>query len=177
MTNFNSTVNRRDFVRASLVLGGGLLVTVYGCGPNGEAPAAQAISDGSLAPNAFVRIGTDGKVLVTSKHLEMGQGAYTGLATLIAEELDADWSTVSVEGAGADDKKYGNTTMGGLQGTGGSSAIANSFDQHRKAGATARAMLIAAAAKQWSVPAAELTTEPGAVLHGASKRRDRKSVV
>ena len=171
MTNFNSAVNRRDFVRASLVLGGGLLVTVYGCGPNGEAPAAQGISDGSLAPNAFVRIGTDGKVLVTSKHLEMGQGAYTGLATLIAEELDADWSTVSVEGAGADDKKYGNTTMGGLQGTGGSSAIANSFDQHRKAGATARAMLIAAAAKQWSVPAAELTTEPGAVLHAASKRR------
>ena len=166
-----SNVSRRDFVRVSLALGGGLLVSVYGCGSNGDLPAADAPGDGSLAPNAFVRIDTNGNVIVTSKHLEMGQGAYTGLATLIAEELDADWSKVTVEGAGADDRKYGNLSMGGMQGTGGSSAIANSFDQHRKAGAMARAMLVAAAAKQWNVPASELTTEPGEVVHASSQRR------
>ena len=171
MINFDASVSRRDFVRVSLVVGGGLMVSVYGCGPNGELPAASAANGTAFQPSAFVRIDTDGKVIVTAKHLEMGQGAYTGLATLIAEELDADWRMVSVEGAGADDKKFGNSAMGGMQGTGGSSAIANSFEQHRKAGATARALLLAAAARQWSVPASELTTEPGAVLHAASKRR------
>ena len=171
MNHFDSTVSRRDFVRVSLVVGGGLLVSVYGCGPNGEAPSSAATADESLAPNAFVRIDTNGNVRVTSKHLEMGQGTYTGLATIIADELDADWSKVSVEGAGADDKRYGNLGMGGLQGTGGSNAMANSWEQHRKAGATARAMLIAAAAQQWKVPASELTTEPGEVVHASSKRR------
>ena len=167
----DAAVSRRDFVRASLVLGGGFMVSVYGCGPRGEAPDATAMANGTLAPNAFVSIDANGNVHVTSKHLEMGQGAYTGLATIIADELDADWSTVTVEGAGADDKKYGNATLGGLQGTGGSSAIANSWMQHRKAGATARAMLIAAAAKQWNMPASDLTTEPGVVVHASTNRR------
>jgi isoquinoline 1-oxidoreductase subunit beta len=170
LSRTESTVSRRDFVRVSLVLGGGLMVSVYGCGPNGE-EVATASADGSLSPNAFVSIDVNGNVRVTSKHLEMGQGTYTGLATLIADELDADWSKVTVDGAGADDKKYGNSNIGGMQGTGGSSAIANSWTQHRKAGATARAMLIAAAAKQWGVPASELTTEPGEVVHVATKRR------
>ncbi|HYW50874.1 MAG TPA: xanthine dehydrogenase family protein molybdopterin-binding subunit [Gemmatimonadaceae bacterium] len=165
-----STVSRRDFVRASLVLGGGLMISVYGCGPNGE-EVVPTVAGGLFAPNAFVRIDANGDVIITSKHLEMGQGAYTGLATIVAEELDADWTKVRVEGAGADDKKYGNSVIGGLQGTGGSSAIANSYEQHRKAGATARAMLIAAAAKQWKVPASELVTEPGIVVHAASSRR------
>lgn len=165
-----SAVSRRDFVRVSLMVGGGLMVSVYGCGPNGEEPAVSA-SGAALEPNAFVRIDGSGNVLVTSKHLEMGQGTYTGLATIIADELDADWSKVTVEGAGADNKKYGNSTIGGLQGTGGSSAMANSWEQHRKAGATARAVLIAAAAKQWSVPSTDLTTEPGVVVHAATGRR------
>ena len=164
-------VSRRDFVRASLVLGGGLMITVTGCGSNGENEDDVQPGGASLSPNAFVRIDPQGRVTVISKHLEMGQGAYTGLATIIAEELDADWSSVSVVGAGASDTLYGNSAIGGMQGTGGSSAIANSYDQHRKAGATARAMLIAAAAKQWKVNARELTTEPGVVIHAASKRR------
>ena len=166
----DSTVSRRDFVRVSLVLGGGLMVSVYGCGPNGEEVMPTA-DGGTFAPNAFVRIDADGAVTVTSKHLEMGQGAYTGLATIVAEELDADWKTVRVEGAGADDKKYGNSSMGGMQATGGSSAIANSYEQLRKAGATARAMLVAAAAKQWNVSVADLVTEPGVVVHRATNRR------
>ena len=170
MIPLDSTVSRRDFVRVGLVLGGGLMVSVYGCGPNGEPQPVRA-ADGTLQPGALVRIDSKGNVIVTSKHLEMGQGAYTGLATIIADEMDADWSKVTVEGAGADDKKYGNAAMGGMQGTGGSTAMANSWTQHRKAGATARAMLVAAAAKQWGVPASELTTEPGEVVHAASKRR------
>lgn len=165
-------VSRRDFVRASLAVGGGLLVTVYGCSPAGAAaPGSTAKAGDAFTPNAFVRIDADGTVHVIAKHLEMGQGAYTGLATIIADELDADWSTIRVEGAPADDKRYGNIAMGGMMGTGGSTAIANSWEQHRKAGATARAMLVAAAAKQWGVPASELTTEPGEVVHAASKRR------
>lgn len=171
MSPFKSNVSRRDFVRVSLVVGGGLLVSVYGCAPGSDTPASGGADGPPLEPNAFVRIGTDGRVLVTSKHLEMGQGVYTGLATIIAEELDADWSMVNVVGAGADDAKYGNPSMGGMQATGGSSSIATSFEQHRKAGATARALLLAAAAQQWSVPVSELTTEPGVVVHAAKKQR------
>ncbi|MEP7384624.1 MAG: xanthine dehydrogenase family protein molybdopterin-binding subunit [Gemmatimonadota bacterium] len=170
--------SRRDFVRIGAALGGGLLVSVYaaGCAPSGEkAPggAADAAAGGTgdpFAPNAFVRIGRDGMVTVLAKHLEMGQGTYTGLATIVADELDADWSKVRVEGAPADTAKYINTAFG-MQGTGGSSAIANSWEQHRTAGATARAVLLAAAAKQWKVPVGELTTEPGVVVHASSKRR------
>src|SRR5690606_37884337 len=113
-------------------------------------------------PNAFVRIGTDDLVTVISKHLEMGQGTYTGLATIVAEELDAA-SQVRVEGAPADGKRYGNTQWGPVQGTGGSTAIANSWAQLRQAGATARAMLVAAAAQQWQVPAEEITVSNGVV--------------
>ena len=101
-----------------------------------------------FAPNAFVRIGADNTVTVISKHLEMGQGTYTGLPTLVAEELDADWAQMRVEGAPADARAT-TTCLGQAQGTGGSTAIANSFEQLRKAGATARAMLVAAAAEHW----------------------------
>ena len=162
-------VSRRDFVRVSLAVGGGLLVSVYGCAP-GESEPAKTGSGEPFAPNAFLRIEPNGDVVVRSKHLEMGQGIYTGLATLVAEELDADWSRVRVEAAPADAKTYSNLLFG-MQATGGSTSIANSWEQHRKAGATARAVLMAAAAKQWGVAVSELTTEPGAVVHAASKRR------
>jgi isoquinoline 1-oxidoreductase subunit beta len=170
MTPLNDALTRRDFVRVSMVLGGGLLVSVYGCSPAEDVANSGSVAT-SLIPNAFVQIGTDGRVLILSKHLEMGQGVYTGLATLIAEELDADWRSVRVEAAPADAKKYANLLMGTMQGTGGSSAIANSFEQHRKAGATARAMLMAAAAANWKVPLTELSTEPGFVVHTGSNRR------
>ena len=169
MTPNPTMVSRRDFVRVGVAVGGGLLVTVSGCGPK-DAAAPVAGGAGLLEPNAFVQIDGSGNVVVLSKHLEMGQGSYTGLATLIAEELDADWSRVRVEGAPADAKKYANTAFG-MQGTGGSSSIANSWEQHRKAGATARAVLMAAAAQQWGVAATELTTEPGVVVHAKSNRR------
>jgi isoquinoline 1-oxidoreductase beta subunit len=132
----------------------------------GPAPGAGA----GFIPNAFLRIGADNRVTVIAKHLEMGQGAYTGIATIVAEELDADWAQIQVESAPADAKRYANLVFGTLQGTGGSSAMANSWMQLREAGGKARAMLLAAAAKQWKVPVADLTVEKGVVYHAPSKR-------
>ena len=163
------TVSRRDFIKVGATAGAGLTLAfqLSGCGrPGGGAPQGEP-----FAPNAFVRVGDDGGVTVIAKHLEMGQGAYTGLATIVAEELDADWERVTVEGAPADASRYGNLQWGGAMGTGGSSAIANSYDQLRKAGATARAMLVAAAAAQWKVDPMTLTTERGVVTDPASRKR------
>jgi isoquinoline 1-oxidoreductase beta subunit len=162
-------VNRRDFLRAGLAATAGLTI---GCRLDGGGVAARAGAAGgaSLAPNAFVRVTPDNVVTVIAKHLEMGQGVYTGLATIVADELDADWAQVRVEAAPADVAKYANTLIG-VQGTGGSTAIANSFPQLRTAGATARAMLVAAAADAWKVPAGELTVEKGVVSHASSGRR------
>ena len=164
-------VSRREFLQASAAAGVGLTIAVSipGCGPRGgeEAPAA---AEPVFVPNAFVRIGDDGTVTVVAKHLEMGQGSHTGLATIVAEELDADWKQVRVEGAPADTAKYANLQFGAM-GTGGSSAMANSYDQLRKAGATARAMLVAAAAKQWGADPAGLTTEAGVVTNPATGKR------
>jgi isoquinoline 1-oxidoreductase subunit beta len=140
------------------------------------APSAGATAPGAtapvlFAPNAFVRIGADDRITVIAKHVELGQGAYTGLATILAEELDADWSKVTVESAPADAKFYNNLAFGPVQGTGGSSAMANSYMQLRNAGAKARAVLVSAASKEWHVPVGELTVEKGVVSHASSKRR------
>jgi isoquinoline 1-oxidoreductase subunit beta len=132
---------------------------------------AASYAGGPFTPNAFLRIGADNSVTVIAKHVEMGQGAYTGIATIVAEELDADWSLVRVESAPADATRYANLAMGKLQGTGGSSAMANSWMQLREAGAKARAMLLSAAAGQWHVPVAELTVADGIVYHTGSKRQ------
>jgi isoquinoline 1-oxidoreductase beta subunit len=130
---------------------------------------ASAQGDAAFAPNAFLRIAPDNSVTIISKHVEMGQGAYTGLATILAEELGSDWSQLRVESAPADAARYANLDFK-MQGTGGSSAIPNSWMQMREAGAMGRAMLIAAAAAQWGAPASEITIERGVVRHGASKR-------
>src|SRR6267378_2447503 len=138
--------SRRDFLKAS----GGLLLAV--ALPTKGFAQAQAV----FAPNAFIRIAPDNTVTVIVKHLEMGQGTYTGLPTLVAEELDADWSQMRVEAAPADAKRYNNLFWGTMQGTGGSTALANSYEQLRKAGAAARAMLVGAAAERWRVPASDI---------------------
>jgi isoquinoline 1-oxidoreductase beta subunit len=140
-----------------------------------KAAGAAARPDGPpLRPmalaNAFVRIGTDSSVTVIAKYLEMGQGVFTGLATLLAEELDADWNDVFVEGAPADIGLYINSALN-MQGTGDSTSMASAYQQMRQAGATARAMLVAAAARQWHVPAAEITVSNGVVSHQSSGRR------
>ncbi|MDD9926636.1 MAG: xanthine dehydrogenase family protein molybdopterin-binding subunit [Rhodospirillaceae bacterium] len=119
--------------------------------------------------NPFVIIKPDSTVTVLSKHLDKGQGAATGLATLVAEELDADWAQMRVEHAPANAKLYNNLSWGPYQGTGGSSAIFNAFQQCREAGATARAMLVAAAAAAWKVPESTITVEAGMLKHTSGK--------
>jgi len=175
-------LSRRGFLKTSLGAGAGLTLGVWLpsradtpsnrprlAGP-GMAGGADAGS-GDFSPNAFVRIGTDDSVTVICKHLEMGQGTYTGLPTLVAEELDASWEQVRAEGAPANAGRYNNLFWGPVQGTGGSTAIANSFEQMRKAGAAARHMLVAAAAEQWQVPATEITVRDGIVGHAGSGRQ------
>ena len=159
------TPSRRAFIAGSgLVIGVALAPKAFAGLIKGD-PAD--VEGPHQALNAFVRVSPDGTVTVLSKHLEMGQGPYTGLTTIVAEELDADWSQMRVAAAPADDELYANLAFG-LQGTGGSTSIANSYEQLRKAGATARAMLVAAAADEWGVPAEEITVESGVVRHAAS---------
>ncbi len=164
-------VSRRGFLKAGLGLT--IAVMVPGCAksPDSETAAVDAIIENGVLfePNAFVRVSANNIVTVIAKHLEMGQGTYTGLATLVAEELDADWAQVKVEGAPADAKRYNNLAFGPYQGTGGSTAIANSFEQMRNAGATARAMLVQAAANDWNVPASEIAVKAGLISHTSGK--------
>jgi len=155
---------RRDLLKA-----GSALTVAFFLSSRSEASEKAATTVHTLEPNAFIRIGEDGIVTVISKHLEMGQGTYTGLATIVAEELDANWNDVCVEGAPANAKLYNNLQWGPSQGTGGSGSIANSFEQLQKAGATARALLVAAAAQQWHVPANEITIQSGVVAHASGK--------
>jgi isoquinoline 1-oxidoreductase beta subunit len=157
--------SRRDILKG----GGALTIALWLPAGGARANDTDAAKAGRFAPNAFIRIDQDSTVTVLSKHLEMGQGAYTGLATIVAEELDADWSQVRVEGAPADAKLYNNLAFGTIQGTGGSTAISNSYDQLKQAGAAARAMLVTAAANRWKVPASEITIVSGVVQHKSGK--------
>jgi isoquinoline 1-oxidoreductase subunit beta len=159
--------DRRQFMKLA---GAGLTLALVpaACG-KGDMQKAAALPGLS---QTFLRLSPDGIVTVIAKHLDMGQGSWTGLATLVAEELDADWSKVRAEGAPARVPAYGNFAFdpkGSVQGTGGSTAMANSWEQYRKAGATVRAMLVQAAAQQWKVPVSEITVAQGIVSHASGK--------
>lgn len=160
-------MERRKFLKFSLAASGGLLLGFYLPGKN-KLALAQELSASVFMPNAFVRIGTDERVTVIVNHSEMGQGVYTALPMLLAEELDADWNKIGFEPAPVD-PKY-NHPVFGMQITGGSSSVWSAFEQFRKAGAVARAMLIAAAAQRWSVDPGTLRTESGAVLDRTKRR-------
>ncbi len=172
------TYSRRDFLKSTAAAGVGLLIGVhvprFARAQSGAAAVIQG--DGSaqaaFAPNAFVRIAPDDTVTVLVKHIEFGQGPYTGLATLVAEELDADWAQMRAQAAPANLELYKNAAFG-IQGTGGSTAIFNSYDQMRTAGATARAMLVTAAAAEWDVPASEITVVKGVIKHARSGKTAR----
>ena len=125
--------------------------------------------DGQFAPSAFIRIDNAGKTTLVIPQAEMGQGVYTAIAMILAEELDADFAQVVIEHAPASDKLYGNPLFG-IQVTGNSNSIRAFWDKLREAGAAARAMLIAAAAAQWQVDAASCGASAGKVTHAASNR-------
>ncbi len=160
-------IERREFLKFSLAASGGLLIGFSLPGADMFA-TAQAQSITVFMPNAFLRIGTDDRVTVIVNHSEMGQGVYTALPMLLAEELDADWNKIGFESAPVD-PKY-NHPVFGMQITGGSSSVWSAFEQYRKAGAAARGMLIAAAAQQWNVNPATLRTDSGAVFDGTNRK-------
>jgi isoquinoline 1-oxidoreductase subunit beta len=168
MAQCDARLTRRAALRgvAGLVIGFRLSLAAHG------QSGAQRAGSVSFGPNAFIRVGTDDLVTVLIKHIEFGQGPLTGLATLAAEELDADWTQMRAEHAPSNPALYKNFVLG-TQGTGGSSAIANSYDQMRKAGAVARAMLVHAAANMWNVAAHEIAVERGVLRHAATRRESR----
>jgi len=152
--------SRRVFLQGAGALSAALIV---GWSETGDAIAAE---HAELVANPFVKILPDNSIIVIAKHFEMGQGTSTGLATLVAEELDADWSQVRTEWAPANAKVYANLLFG-AQGTGGSTAMANSFKQYREAGAMARDLLVRAAAADWNVPVADIEIKNGRVTSGS----------
>ena len=157
------TVTRRQFLWVSAALGGGLLVQVACRGRNSDVAAGAPDTGESDPPSIFIRIAPDDTVHVTVPKSEMGQGVRTTLALLVAEELDADWSTVRPEAAAYDPRL-------GSQGTGGSGSVLDTHSRLRVAGATMRQMLVAAAAQRLGVDASELTTRDSRVVHASSNR-------
>ena len=163
--------SRRDFLRTGAAMGGGLILGFAVPGRSragGQDPSTKGGHGTPFVPNAFLRISPDGTVTVIVPQSEMGQGVDTSLPMLVAEELDADWSAVRFEQAPAD-KAYANPLLR-MQITGGSTSIRSFWEPLRMAGATAKAMLVAAAAKSWGVEPGTCRAEKGKVLHKTSGR-------
>ena len=170
-----SALSRRDFLTAGAAAGAGLVIGFYL--PHGSSPTEI------FSPNAYLRISPDEKITVVVSRSEMGQGVRTSLPMILAEELEADWQQIVIEQAGASTLyALGATTLNGIllygqsglygdQYTGGSASIRKKWDPMRQAGATAREMLITAAAQKWGVPRSTCQAANGSVLHAASNRR------
>lgn len=159
--------SRRRFLIGAALIGGSLFVGPIEADAQ-PGPGGFGTPVGPFGP--FVKISPDGYVTVVNKFLEMGQGNHVGVMALVAEELDADWDRTSFEHSPANGKLYANSQLG-IQGTGGSSAIASSYTQMRTAGAAARAMFVQAAASKWGVPTAEITVKDSVVSHSGSGRK------
>ena len=167
-----NTITRRTFFKVSGAVGTGFLLGFY-LPPTKQVRAATTqVSKTQLRPNlnAFIRIMPDNTVTIIVHKAEMGQGIYTSLPMMIVEELEADWNNIRIESAPAHPDYY-HTQWGPFQGTGSSSSVSSTWEQIRLAGATAREMLIAAAAKTWGVPHESCIAEKGYVLHRASGLR------
>jgi isoquinoline 1-oxidoreductase beta subunit len=162
-------ITRRRFLQKSGAATGGLVLGFYLPGRIAGRLHAAAPAPLTFAPNAFVRVAKDETITILVNKSEMGQGVYTSLPMLVAEELDADFRRIRVEAAPAE-PAYVHTGFGMML-TGGSSSVISSWQQFRTAGATARALLVEAAARRWGVPRDSLRTENGAVIHGGSGRR------
>jgi isoquinoline 1-oxidoreductase subunit beta len=160
-------LSRRTFLKAGAIAGGGLLLSLRLPFGADESSAAQTES---FAPNAFVTIDRDGRIVLTMPYVEMGQGTYTSIPMLIAEELEVELSQVQLAHAPPNEKLYANPLLG-IQATGNSNAIRGAWKPLREAGATARTMLVAAAAKRWNVEPASCRAQSGEVLHSATGRK------
>jgi isoquinoline 1-oxidoreductase beta subunit len=158
-------LSRRDFLKAGGIVCGGLVLGFYI--RHKESPRQAKAAEPSFDPNAFLRIGTDGTVTMIVNKSEMGQGVYTALPMLIAEELECDWSTVQVEAAPVEPVYVNPLT--GIQMTGGSMSVKTEWERMRKTGAVAREMLIGAAADTWKVEKASCRAENGKVIHASGK--------
>lgn len=157
-------VTRRDFIRASSIAGGGLLLAYHfgtATGLNAQEPSD---TDQDFSPNAFIRITPEGIITIFAKNPEMGQGVKTSLPMIIAEELEVDFDQIVIEQADFAPRSFGP------QFSGGSLSIANNYAAHRLAGATARTMLIAAAAEKWGVPTDECYAAHGTIIHRPTGR-------
>ncbi|MEP9373551.1 xanthine dehydrogenase family protein molybdopterin-binding subunit [Mesorhizobium sp. KR1-2] len=164
---FAEGLSRRKFLQVGAVVGGGLLLSPRL--PSADDTASAADAD-EFVPNAFIRIGSDGHVVLTMPYVEMGQGTYTSIPMLIAEELEVGLPQVRLEHAPPNEKLYGNPLLGGVQATGNSNAVRGAWKPLRQAGAVARTMLIAAAAQRWNVAPASCSAKGGEVLHEATGR-------
>src|SRR5438552_5978252 len=164
-------LNRRSFIKISALAGGGILIGFYTengllAQQRGAAPPVTPIN-----PNTYIKVHPDNTFTIVAKHPETGQGIRNSLPTIVADEFDIDWKQVKIEQSDRDDKyarDMGAPTVG--QREGGSTATPQNYQPMRNVGATARAMMVAAAASRWNVPAAELTTGSGVVTHAPSKR-------
>src|SRR5438046_1633970 len=161
-------LSRRKLLQVAAATGGGLLLSLRLPSASGQAEAADA---GTFTPSAFIRIGSDGQIVLTMPYVEMGQGTYTSIPMLIAEELEVELEQVRLEHAPPNEKLYGNPLLGGIQATGNSNAVRASWQPLRQAGATARTMLVSAAAKRWNVDPASCRAQSGEVRHAPTGRR------
>lgn len=161
----NQTLDRRGFLRVTGIAGGGLLIGTQLQFRARDAQGTLLDADADYAPNAFIRIAADGKITIVAKNPEIGQGVKTSMPQLIAEELDVTWESIAIEQADSDPAKYGPQVAGG------STATPTNWEPLRRAGAAGRALMLAAAAKQWNVPESECaTTGDGRVQHRGSQR-------
>jgi isoquinoline 1-oxidoreductase beta subunit len=160
-------VTRRTFLAAGVAAGGGLLLSIS---VPPSTPNANAADVGTFAPNAFIRIGRDGLVTLIMHKVEMGQGTYTSMPMLLAEELEVDLSQVRLEHAPPSDDLYAEPLFG-VQETGGSTSVRGNWEPLRHAGATARSLLVAAAAQSWKVDENSCRAAQGEVIHGPTGRR------
>jgi len=163
--------SRREFLRATTSLGGGLLLSFALPTLTRNAKAADTVGAEGFAPNGFVRVNHDGRVTLTMPQVEMGQGTYTSMSMLIAEELEVGIDQVHLEAAPPDDKLYANSVFAGIQVTGGSTSVRAFWEPLRRAGATARIMLVSAAAQTWGVDESSCRAERGTVVHAPTSRK------
>jgi isoquinoline 1-oxidoreductase beta subunit len=163
----DTNLSRRSFLATGAAVGGGLMLSL-----SLPLDRSEAANSKGFAPNAFIRIGSDGQIVLTMPYVEMGQGTYTSIPMLIAEELNVSLKQVRIEHAPPNEILYANPLLG-VQATGNSNAMRGAWKPLRQAGAIARVMPVAAAAKRWGVEAKSCRAQDGEVIHVPTRRRQK----